>query len=347
MRHVLGIDGGNSKTLALVSDAEGRLLGVARAEGSNHERIGFPEAERVLRRVTREALSQGGIAGPVDCAFWGLAGADVESDFERLGTIVTRIGVAQKNVVKNDAAAAMGAGFTRGWGVCVISGAGFGASGIAPDGHALQFPSLGAATGDWGGGEEIGMEVLRTAHRAFDGRGEPTLLADRVPIALGMASLAELPARIRAAGLDGTAIRDRLPRLLFDAALEGDEVARSLVARVGEEVGTTAAAIIVRLGMQELDVEVVLGGSVFAGAGPLLMETIAARVRRAAPRARIVRPEFPPAVGAVFQALRSLGIEIDERIRANARTTRPAEWTVLGPEEETNRKERTRNGTDH
>ena len=325
MNRVLGVDGGNSKTFALVSDVEGRLLGFARAAGSNHERIGFGEAERTLGRVAHAALAEAGIDPPATFGFWGLAGADVPTDFERLLSIVDRIHIADKNLVKNDAVAAMGAGLTRGWGVGVISGAGFSAGGIAPDGREFRFPSLGAATGDWGGGEEIGLEVLRLAHRSFDGRGEPTLLVDRVASALGMATLEELPARIRADRLDWTAIRDRLPPLLFDAALEGDGVARRLVVRIGEEVGTTAATIIERLGMHEMDVEVVLGGSVFKGNGPLLMETIAARVQRAAPRVRIIRPEFPPVVGAVFQALRRLGIEVDAQVRANVRATLPAE----------------------
>jgi N-acetylglucosamine kinase-like BadF-type ATPase len=327
---VLGVDGGNSKTFALVSDAEGRLLGFARAEGSNHERIGFDETETVLRDVAHAALADAGADGPVDRGFWGLAGADLLSDFERLRAIVDRIHAAEKNVVKNDVAAAMGAGFTRGWGVGVISGAGFSAGGIAPDGREFRFPSLGAATGDWGGGEEIGLEVLRLAHRGFDGRGEPTLLADRVAGALGLASLEELPARIRADGLDRTAIRDRLPPLLFEVALEGDRVARDLVVRIGEEVGTTAATIVERLGMQGMDVEVVLGGSVFNGSGPLLTETVAARVRKAAPRARIVRPEFHPVVGAVFEALRGLGVDVDERVRANVRATLPAGLAEAG-----------------
>jgi N-acetylglucosamine kinase-like BadF-type ATPase len=325
VNYVLGVDGGNSKTFALVADAEGHPLGFARAAGSNHERIGFAEAERVLDRVAHEALADARLDGPADCAFWGLAGADVESDFERLRAIVKRIGAAKRNLVENDTAAAMGAGFTRGWGVGVICGAGFSAAGIAPDGRETRFPSLGAATGDWGGGEAVGLEVLRLAHRSHDGRGDPSLLADRVASALGMTSLDEVPSRVRAETLDWTAIRDKLPLLLFEVALEGDEVARGLVMRIGEEVATTATTIIKRLGLQETDVEVVLGGSVFNGKGSLLMETITERILRIAPLARIIRPEFPPVVGAVFQALRALGVDIDERIRANVRTTLPAE----------------------
>ena len=330
MRHVLGVDGGNSKTLALVSDLEGHLLGLARAEGSNHERIGFPEAERVLECVAQEALAAARVEGLVDCAFWGLAGADIDSDFVHLASIVERIGVAKQNTIKNDVEAAMGAGFTRGWGVGVISGAGFSAGGVTPDGRRLQFPSLGALTGDWGGGETIGLEVLRLAHRSYDGRGAPSLLTERVPDALGMASLAEIPARVRAGGIDRATVRDRLAPLLFVTAAEGDDVARTLVVRIAEEVATTATTIIDRLGMKELDVEVVLGGSVFDGAGRLLIETITDRVRQTVPEAHIIRPEFHSVVGAVFQALRSLGVDVDEQTRANARSTLPPDLAGSG-----------------
>jgi N-acetylglucosamine kinase-like BadF-type ATPase len=322
---VLGIDGGNSKTLALVADTDGRALGFARAGGSNHEQIGFAEAEVVLGRVAREGICLAGIEPPADFAFWGLAGADVSSDFEALDAVVRRIGAARGNAVANDLAAAMSAGLSRGWGVGVVYGAGFSAGGIAPDGRKLKFPSMGAATGDWGGGGILAMEVLRLAHRSYDGRGETSTLEESVLDALGIASYEELPTRIRDEAIDWEAACGTLPPLLFEAAAAGDKVARGLVSLVGEEVGTTAVALIRRLGLKETDVEVVLGGSVLRGGGALLLETVWNTIRRSAPRARIVLPEFRPVVGAVFEAIRKLGITVDDRIRVNMRESLPAE----------------------
>ncbi len=325
MEHVLGVDGGNSKTFALIADVEGHSLGFARAGGSNHERIGFAEAELVLEGVARESLAQAGLEAPIDCGFWGLAGADVASDFEALNAIVARIGVARSNTVKNDLAAAMGAGLSQGWGVGIVFGAGFSAGGAAPDGREIKLPSMGAATGDWGGAGVLAMEVLRLAHRSYDGRGDTTLLEKRVPAVLGISSFDELPARIRDETVDWEAACGELPPLLFEVAAAGDEVARGLVARVGEEVGTTAAALIERLGLRGKDVEVVLGGSVFRGEGSLLIETVRTTIGQSAPRARVVLPEFHPVVGAVFQAMRDLGISVDDRIRTNMRTSLPTE----------------------
>ena len=110
---------------------------------------------------------------------------------------------------------------------------------------------------------------------------------------------------------------------VFEAAYQGDEAACDLVVRVGEEIGVTANTIIRQLGMEKLDVEVVLGGSIFRGKGPLLLDVITARVHRAAPRAQIIIPEFDPVVGAVFQALRCLGINAGEQVRENVRATLP------------------------
>jgi N-acetylglucosamine kinase-like BadF-type ATPase len=325
MDYVLGVDGGASKTFALIADTEGRVLGFAQVGGSNHEGVGFAEAERRLHEVAHQALAQAHASGLAAVGFWGLAGADLLSDYDQLHAIAERIHAAERNIIKNDTVAAMGTGFTRGWGVGVISGTSFNAGGIAPDGREVQFMGMDYATGDWGGAVNIGPEVLRLAHRNYDGRGQPTILAEWVAKALGMASIADVPLQVRANTLDHQLIVQRLPPLLFEAAYEGDEVACELVVRIGEEVGITANAIIGRLGMERLDVEVVLGGSIFRAKGPLLKDVIQARIHRVAPRAEIILSEFDPVVGSVFQALRYLGIEAGPSVRGNIRATLPLE----------------------
>jgi N-acetylglucosamine kinase-like BadF-type ATPase len=119
--------------------------------------------------------------------------------------------------------------------------------------------------------------------------------------------------------------------LVFKAAYGGDQVAQDLLVRVGTEVGTTANAIIKRLGLETTDVEVVLGGSVFKGRGPLLVDTITQMVHRTAPQATIGLPEFEPVVGAVFLALESLGVEVNEAVYANVRASLPDELRSKQP----------------
>jgi N-acetylglucosamine kinase-like BadF-type ATPase len=221
-------------------------------------------------------------------------------------------------------------------GVAVISGAGFNAGGIGRDGQEIQLPGLGELSGDWGGGVDIAQEVIRLICRAWDGRGQPTALTEMVLTALGLPSVEELIAQLYQSQFDyypGQFDQRRLLALVplvFEAAYGGDQVAQDLVVRVGAEVGTTANAIIRRLRLETTDVEVVLGGSVFKGKGPLLVDTVTQVVHRIAPQATIVLPEFEPVVGAVFLALESLGWGINETVYANVRASLPDE---LRPEQ--------------
>ena len=331
MSLVLGIDAGASKTFALVADESGHILGFGQGGPGNHQVAGLESAMAQIRQSCEAALAQAGAAPPVDFGYFGLAGADLPVDFALLTPTIEGMGLARRLRIKNDTMVALRAGLKRSWGVAVICGTGFNAGGIAPGGQEVQLPGLGALSGDWGGGGDIAQEVVRLVCRAWDGRGQPTVLTEMVLSALGFASVEELIDQLYQAQFDYYPGQSDLRRLLtlvplvFEAANAGDQVAQDLLLRLGAEVGITANAIIKRLGLETGDVEVVLGGSVFKGEGPLLLDTVIQEVHRVAPQAHLVLPEFEPVVGAVFLALESLGVEVDEAVYANVRASQPDE----------------------
>ena len=51
MKHYIGVDGGASKTAAIVIDENGETLGRGLAGGSNHLRVGIETATRVTKMV--------------------------------------------------------------------------------------------------------------------------------------------------------------------------------------------------------------------------------------------------------------------------------------------------------
>jgi len=329
MSFVLGVDAGATKTFALVANEGGHILGFGQGGPGNHQVAGLEPALAEIRRSCEEALAQAGVSPPVDLGFFGLAGADLPVDFALLTPAVEGMGLARQVRIKNDTMVALRAGLKRHWGVAVICGTGFNAGGIGPDGREVQLPGLGALSGDWGGGGDIAQEVIRLICRAWDGRGQPTALTERVLTTLGFPSVEELISQLYQSQLDSYPghFDQRhllaLVPLVFEAAYAGDQVAQDLLVRVGTEVGTTANAIIKRLGLETTDVEVVLGGSVFKGKGPLLVDTVTQVVHRVAPRATIVLPEFEPVVGAVFLALEALGREVNEAVCASVRASLP------------------------
>ncbi len=334
MRTVLGVDAGASKTHALVADEAGHALGFGQGGTANHQVCGLDEAMNQIARAVEAAMAEAGQApGGLEAGCFCLAGADLPEDYAMLQEAIQARGWARSVILKNDTPAALRAGTSRPWGVVVICGTGFNAAGRARDGREIILPGLGAISGDWGGGHELGMETIRQVMRAWDGREKPTLLTDRVLQTFEAPSVEALLQRLYHGEIDQRQVMDLVP-LVFEVAQAGDEVARELIQRMGTEVGVTANALIRRLSLETEEVEVVLGGSVFKGKGPLLIDTVQAMVRGIAPRARIVLPRREPVVGATLMALEAIGVRTDETLEQELEASLPPRLRIAREDQE-------------
>jgi len=75
--YVLGVDGGKSKTVCLLADSEGRLVGWGRAGNSDKYTVPIKQALDEVAVCVEQALEQGGIKPEqVAAGCFGLAGAD-------------------------------------------------------------------------------------------------------------------------------------------------------------------------------------------------------------------------------------------------------------------------------
>lgn len=305
---MLGVDGGGSKTHALVLDEAGHALGFGQAGTGNYQVNGLEAAMREIERAVRAALDQSG-TDEVELGCFCLSGADLPEDYERLRRALEATRLTRRVLLKNDTLAALRSGLTRPWGVVVICGSGFNAAGIGRDGRELILPGLGSISGDWGGGSDLADEMIRLIMRAWDGRGQSTLLAELVLDALRLPSPEALMQRLYRRQIDSRGLLDLAP-LLFVAAEAGDGVAQDLVIRMGTEVGVTAVTLLRRLELLDEPVEAVLAGSVFKARGRLLVDTVARHLRAGAPHAQIVRPRYEPVVGAALLALEALGVAV-------------------------------------
>lgn len=321
MRYVLGVDGGNSKTLAVIGDVTGSIVGVARTDGSNFEGLGLDAAMRIIRSGVDRALTHAGI-GPddLDAAYYALAGADLEEDFELLLPPLKGLGYGRLVELNNDAAASLRSGTDNPNAVVVGWGSGSNGMGRNADGREVRLPALGEISGDWGGGDDIAREAIWLVARAHDGRGLPTMLTEMVLSELGATDVDDMIRKLYFKQVDRSRFRC-LPPLVFRAANAGDAVALNLVDRAAAEVAVTALALLRRLGLLEIPADVVLAGSVFRAEGTHLLDGVIDRLRRAAPLATVVVPEIEPVVGAFFSALDLAGVGVDADVRARARTS--------------------------
>lgn len=316
MTLVLGVDGGNSKTLALLADETGRVLGAGRSGGSNYQGMGIEAAMREVRAAAEAAL-QGAGAVPEDIAyaFYALSGADLDLDFQRLEPALADLHLARDYALDNDVIAALLSGTDARDAVVIVLGAGTNAAGRNAAGTVIRFPALGWQSGDWGGGGDMAREMVRVIARAWDGRGTATLLTELVLAELGLPDTESLIAGLHAKDISFGRLLALVP-LIFAAANRGDAIAREIVFRAGDEAGIMAVTLLRRLGLLNAQPDVVLGGSLFRSENDLLLTVIADRVEEVVPDARLILPEMEPAAGAVLGALEKLGIAHDASVRS-------------------------------
>lgn len=300
MSAVLAVDGGNSKTdIALVS-AEGAVLARGRAPAFVPHSVGVVAAVDVLAR----AVAALGVALPPDTHTAAcLAGADLPEDELALTAEIRRRGLGASVAVANDTFAVLRAGTTRSWGVAVVCGAGVNARGVAPDGRVARFPSLGRLTGDWGGGEHLGEEVLWHAVRAEDGRGPGTALAQAAAAHFARSRATDAAIAVHYGRIPRAELHGLVPVLL--AVAEYDAVAAGLLARLADEVHALGSVILDRLGLADADV--VLGGGILTADHPALTAAVRARYTASHPCARPVVLGVDPIVGAARLGLDHIG----------------------------------------
>jgi N-acetylglucosamine kinase len=296
--HVLGIDAGGTKTVCLLADEHGTVLGSGRGPGANLQASGELEVEKVLHAVMEQATSGDHIRPEAICL--GIAGVDRPGDADAVKGIMRRIGFKTPVIVVNDALVALTAGAGDAPGVVVIAGTGSIAYGRT-SGVAARSGGWGYLLGDEGGGFWIGRAALAAVVRQFDGRGPSTLLTELVLRQMQLASPTELIHAIYERGMQRLAVA-RIASVVQEAVERGDAVAGEIVDRATSELVAAAAAVTQRLGMRGDAFPMILAGGMFRGI-PALATQVAAGLAEVAPRSDVRLLNVEPAVGAVRMAL--------------------------------------------
>jgi len=308
--YYLGVDGGGSKTLAVVTDGRGRILGQGLSGCGNHQ-VQVELARRSIADAAAAALEQAGLKRTeIRYAMFGLAGADREADFRILRPMIAGMEFPVHGIVC-DTEIGLRAGTRQPDGVVVVCGSGTNCFGVNKMGQSLQCGGFGYTYGDFGGGNDLAVEVFRSVIRAWEGREQPTLLTEAVLQTLGYASVELLFHDC----LDrGASVPGHLTKLLFQVA-DRDEVARGILRKQGNELGMAASAVITKLGMREDAFDLVLVGSVLTRSDHrLITPYIEEKVKPAAPACRLRRLEMEPAAGAILLAMERAGQTVGEPV---------------------------------
>ena len=307
---IVAVDGGGSKIDAALLRRDGTVLGAARLRSTEYDENGGDQHLSQIVAAVETARADAGIApGPfplADVGVYCLAGADLPQVDRKIARWLKRRGIAVAELIRNDTFAVLRAGTDRRWGVGVVCGYGTNCSGVAPDGRVTRFPAVGEISGDWGGGADLGRAAAWAAVRAEDGRGASTSLRQTVPAHFGYRRPRQVMEAMYFDRVDPARVVELAP-IVFNAAADGDAVARAIVDRQADEIVLMAGTAIKRLRMTKLDVHVVLGGGVFRTDDRQFFERIEMGLTAVAPAAQIKILTAPPVIGAAMLGLDQLG----------------------------------------
>jgi N-acetylglucosamine kinase-like BadF-type ATPase len=297
--HVLGIDAGGTKTLCLLADAKGVVIGEGRGPGANLHVAGPEGVEAVLRAVIAAAVGDRAVAPVATCV--GIAGVDREDEAETVRQIVHRICPRSRTLIVNDALIALAAGARDDPGIVIISGTGSIVYGRNAAGEAARAGGWGHMVGDEGSGYWIGREAVSAVMRASDGRGPATRLTRDILKHFEVADVSRLPRIVYDRDVPRVNVAALGP-IVHRVAMQGDAVAHRILERAADELVAAARSVATRLEMRGAAFSFQLAGGAFTVV-PWLVTELGRRLAEVAPRSQVHLLRDEPAVGAVWLAL--------------------------------------------
>lgn len=298
----IGIDGGGSKTAAVVAGGDLTIAGEGHAGPSNHLRVGIELASRAIEDAMFSALREAGAgAEAVAWTYCGIAGSDHPEHRRAVVESLEHLFPSGNFTVDNDARIALTAGIGFGPGVALIAGTGSVAFGRNAAGEEARAGGWGPTIGDEGSGYWIAVQGLSSIAQSLDGRAPRTIMAELLCTHYGMCKPDDLPYFIYSPSTHADDIA-RYCQLVIEAAMEGDEVAREIFRRAGRHLAATAGAVARRLRLGDEPFEIACSGGAFAS-GPLLIDPLTDRIREEHPAATVRPARERPVVGAVRMAI--------------------------------------------
>jgi N-acetylglucosamine kinase-like BadF-type ATPase len=308
MRLFLGIDGGQSSTLALIGDESGRILGAGTGGPCNHAASAEGGGERLRRAVTESVRAARAQAGLEPAARFTVVCCGMSGGPDDKRAILEELLPTDRLILATDAEITLAGATATGRGIIVIAGTGSIAFGRNEAGATARAGGWGFIFGDEGSAFDIVRQALRAALREEEGWGPPTLLRQALLEATGARSPNE------ALHLFYTAEwpRDRVAALapLIDAAVvSGDEAAREVLHYAALQMATLAATVQRRLWDKGAAVEVAFSGGVFRS------EAVRSRFQELIelePATRCGPAKRRPVEGALLEAWRAGAVQIGD-----------------------------------
>jgi len=287
--YILGIDGGGSKTRAVIVDANNNIIGTG-LSGPANPLHGFEQAINSITESAELAIKDANLSG-VNLsdlvAGVGLAGVNLPALFEQMSNWQHPFG---KMFLATDLLIACLGAHNGSDGAVMITGTG--SCGFSyVNGHPYTLGGHGFPHGDKGSGAWFGFQAANHVLMSLDGLKEKSVINEKLLALLDVTDSVEVVEMI--AGKPA-AYYARMANLVFDAAEEGDSVAKAIVVEGASYISGVA---------RQLSTQKPPRMSLIGGLTPRLMPWLDQDIKD-----NLAEPISPPEIGSVLFAQQQLAL---------------------------------------
>ncbi len=300
--YFIGIKGGGAYSRLAAFDSDMNLIGKHAGNSLNLKNISYEKALdnaisllTEFNRLTNTKLS--------DCEGLcvGCSGLNSPADIRQMGVLMLQAGVGCPIKAVNDAELVIATETKGNPGIAVISGTSSLAYAVDNDGNRSRSGGWGHLIDDEGSGYWMGMQAIKQALMALDGRTEKTSLTEKIKANFKVRDIEDIYKYIYSDNFNRAQIAE-LALLVKYSAVEGDRTAVWIEKQTAKALSMLAKSLIEKTGMT--DCTVVLSGSVVS-LNERIRFTLMNLIKRDYPNTNVVMLSEKAEIGGVYLAMKA------------------------------------------
>lgn len=306
----LGVDGGGSKTTAVVFNEKGEFICKACGESINYYSVGMENARKAMADII-ESMPQKSF----DCAVIGMSALNERASDEETERFCNGIIDSQKIIMDSDLYVALEAMDESGECAVVISGTGSMVLHRNCNGEIRHAGGWGYILGDEGSGYSIGLSGIKAAIRSYENCGEKSALIDECLRYFSTDNIYDLIDLY----YDKTVSRKTtaaFAKSVISLAERGDKTADAIVRNEAKLLSETVISLLDRA---KKDTPIGLWGGIFQHNQYYCNIFTDYLCKSELRNVKLIN--FTPEVGAIFACIKADGAEVVDIIKENISST--------------------------
>lgn len=314
---ILGVDAGNTKTIALVADLEGYIVGMGRSGCGDIYGTDKTQAVANVKSAVEQAV---GIKAPLLHACYCMAGADWPDDYEFIESQLRPFQTTPMSLY-NDGIGALRAGSPDGYGVAITIGTYVATAARSPS--AFWHSSFWQAVSQ-SGARHLANDALEALYRAELGITQATSLKEKILELYQVPSVDELLYNQNSMHAKVIQMHEgKIVRVLLDVAQQQDEIALEILKCHAKRLVDLAIVAVKKVNLTS-PFNLVLSGGVLKHPSSVFKDLLAHYFLAVYPETTIIHSQCEPVLGALLFALEACSVDSKKPLEKLEATLPPA-----------------------